>query len=134
MDTNNNDKNDKNNKNDKNDNDEICCFKKITPECNQTNQIMELYKTYFNKSYRLSHNEKTEICHITNKEQYTLEDWELIFKNACKGWIIQNEKVLPSLNNILENYSRFLNDDYNLSNGKDKPQVLEGIDWSKINE
>jgi hypothetical protein len=107
---------------------------RITPEHKETDDIIKTYSKYFNKSYRLSFNEKIEICNITNQEQYTLDDWELIFKNASKGWMIKNENVKPSLTNILENYSKFLNDDYNLNNEKDKPQILDGIDWSKINE
>lgn len=89
-------------------------IKKISPESQEINQIIDLYKKYFNKIYRLSFEEKTTICHINNQEEYTLDDWETIFKNASKGWMIKNEKVKPALSNILSNYSKFLNDDYNL--------------------
>lgn len=95
---------------------------KLTPESNETNKIISLYEKHLGKSYRLSFHEKIEICHINNQEQYTLEDWELIFKNASKGWNIKNKKVKPPLKNILENYSQFLNDDYNLDNGEQEPE------------
>jgi hypothetical protein len=111
---------------------EVIEAKKVTPDDKLTNDIIQKYETYFKKTYRLDFNEKIEICHITNQEQYTLEDWELIFKNASKGWNINNENVKPSLSNILKNYSKFLNDDYNLHKEVSENKILEGIDWSKI--
>ena len=88
--------------------------KKIYPEDKIIADIILIYKNIFKKDYRLSFPEQASICKIASDENYTLEDWRIIFKNAFKGWKIEGKSVKPSLSNILENYSKFLNNDYNL--------------------
>jgi hypothetical protein len=100
-------------------------FNNITPEHQELISIIKLYEKHLKKTYRLSFKERTEICHITNQEQYNLDDWELIFTNAAKGWMINNEKVIPSFTKIFENHSKFLNDDYNLDTTKEKLKIKE---------
>jgi len=82
--------------------------------------ILDYYSTTLDIKYNASMDVREQIAQICNKNNEIvfknkfLENWQLIFDNAKKGWKLKDGKKKPTLKTILKEWNAFLNNDYYL--------------------
>lgn len=89
------------------------------------NKVLEYCKETFNKNdYLISRRQKNEIIKISAVNDLTNEHWQKILDNASRGWTFAEngeiKHVKPNFDNILTNWEKFYNGEYNLDKCKAK--------------
>lgn len=79
------------------------------------NDAIAIYNKIFKKNYFVSNKTRQRIQDLSKKEKISLSKWEIIFKNAFRGWNFKSGNVKPPLSTIIEEWEKFLNDDYCLA-------------------
>ncbi|MEI8128003.1 MAG: hypothetical protein WCG95_00165 [bacterium] len=82
-------------------------------------EVIQVYNKEFKKSQIVSNENKLKIADISAKNKLKLEDWQIIFSNAYRGWNFPDGNKKPQLKKILEDWDSFHRGDCYLAPDKE---------------
>lgn len=98
--------------------------------------VIVIHNKILKKNQAVSDKNRQTIENIIKKERIdgrmiTLEDWTKMFKNANRGWKIDNVIKKPNLTQILENWDLCYNDTWNFTGKSEEQQEQEQAESEK---
>lgn len=80
------------------------------------NQVISKFNKLFNRTQIVSKENRLKINDITKDNNLTIDLWTKVFKNAKRGWDIDDKQnVKPMLLTILDKWDSFASGDYHLA-------------------
>ncbi|RAI13006.1 MAG: hypothetical protein DKM24_00980 [Candidatus Melainabacteria bacterium] len=98
--------------------------------------VIVIHNKILKRNQAVSNKNRQTIENIIKKERIdgrmiTLEDWTKMFKNANRGWKIDNVIKKPNLTQILDNWDLCYNDTWNFTGKSEEQQEQEQAESEK---